>query len=68
VAERLAADGAHVVGVDRAAGATLAADVSDEGQVDALYTRALDRPYVPLTQRLGLVTPRGFDAVAAGEP
>ena len=33
-----------------------------------LYTRALDRPYVPLTQRLGLVTPRGFDAVAAGEP
>jgi soluble lytic murein transglycosylase len=26
-----------------------------------LYTRALDRPYVPLTQRLGTVPPRDFD-------
>lgn len=26
-----------------------------------LYTRALDRPYVALTQRLGVVTPRGAD-------
>ena len=25
-----------------------------------LYTRALDRPYVPLTQRLGTVPPRDF--------
>ncbi len=33
-----------------------------------LYTRALDRPYVPLTQRLGTVTPRDFDNVAAMQP
>lgn len=33
-----------------------------------LYTRALDRPYVPLTQRLGVVTPRDLDSVAASEP
>jgi len=33
-----------------------------------LYTRALDRPYVPLTQRLGIVTPRDMDNVAATEP
>lgn len=33
-----------------------------------LYTRALDRPYVPLTQRLGTVTPRDVDSVAASEP
>ncbi len=32
-----------------------------------LYTRALDRPYVALTQRLGVVTPRDFDVVAATE-
>ncbi len=30
-----------------------------------LYTHALGRPYVPLTQRLGVVTPRGSDIVAA---
>src|SRR5579862_181273 len=30
-----------------------------------LYTRALDRPYVPLTKRLGVVTPRDFDNIAA---
>lgn len=29
-----------------------------------LYTRMLDRPYVPLTQRLGVVTPRGADDAA----
>jgi soluble lytic murein transglycosylase len=33
-----------------------------------VYTKALDRPYVPLTQRLGVVTPRGFESVAASEP
>jgi soluble lytic murein transglycosylase len=33
-----------------------------------LYTRALDRPYVPLTQRLGVVTPRSDDALAAAAP
>ncbi|MGE5171854.1 MAG: transglycosylase SLT domain-containing protein [Rudaea sp.] len=33
-----------------------------------LYTRALDRPYVPLTQRLGTVTPRGFDDFATTDP
>jgi hypothetical protein len=33
-----------------------------------VYTKALDRPYVPLTQRLGVVTPRGFDSIAATEP
>ena len=34
-----------------------------------LYTHALGRPYVALTQRLGVVTPRGSDIVAAtGEP
>ena len=33
-----------------------------------LYTRALDRRYVPLTERLGSVTPRGFDNVAATDP
>ncbi|HEY7786902.1 MAG TPA: transglycosylase SLT domain-containing protein [Casimicrobiaceae bacterium] len=33
-----------------------------------LYTRALDRPYVPLTQRLGTVTPRDFDNVAVVNP
>jgi soluble lytic murein transglycosylase len=33
-----------------------------------LYTRALDRPYVPLTQRLGTVTPRDFGSVAATDP
>jgi soluble lytic murein transglycosylase len=32
-----------------------------------LYARALDRPYVPLTKRLGMVTPRGFDD-DAGDP
>jgi soluble lytic murein transglycosylase len=30
-----------------------------------LYTQALGRPYVALTQRLGVVTPRGSDIVAA---
>jgi soluble lytic murein transglycosylase len=30
-----------------------------------LYTHALGRPYVPLTQRLGVVTPRASDIVAA---
>jgi peptidoglycan lytic transglycosylase len=30
-----------------------------------VYTHALGRPYVPLTQRLGVVTPRGADFVAA---
>jgi soluble lytic murein transglycosylase len=30
-----------------------------------LYTQALGRPYVALTQRLGVVTPRGSDTVAA---
>ena len=33
-----------------------------------LYTRALDRPYVSLTQRLGMVTPRDTDNVAISEP
>jgi soluble lytic murein transglycosylase len=33
-----------------------------------LYTRALDRPYVPLTKRLGVVAPRDFDNIAATEP
>jgi len=33
-----------------------------------LYSRALDRPYVPLTQRLGVVTPRDLDSAAASEP
>lgn len=33
-----------------------------------LYTRALDRPYVPLTKRLGVVTPRDFDNIATTEP
>jgi len=33
-----------------------------------LYSRALDRPYVPLTQRLGVVTPRELDSVADSEP
>ena len=33
-----------------------------------VYTKALDRPYVPLTQRLGVVTPRGFESVAVSEP
>jgi soluble lytic murein transglycosylase len=33
-----------------------------------LYTRALDRPYVPLTRRLGTVSPRDVDSVAASEP
>ena len=33
-----------------------------------LYTRALDRPYVSLTQRLGVVTPRDFDSAAITEP
>jgi len=28
-----------------------------------VYTRTLDRPYVALTERLGVVTPRGADAV-----
>ncbi|HSC23350.1 MAG TPA: transglycosylase SLT domain-containing protein [Casimicrobiaceae bacterium] len=32
-----------------------------------LYTHALDRPYVSLTQRLGVVTPRDFESVAASE-
>ena len=30
-----------------------------------LYTHTLERPYVSLTQRLGVVTPRGLDSVAA---
>jgi soluble lytic murein transglycosylase len=30
-----------------------------------LYSRALGRPYVSLTERLGVVTPRGADTVAA---
>ena len=30
-----------------------------------LYTRALGRPYVSLTERLGVVTPRGADNLAA---
>jgi peptidoglycan lytic transglycosylase len=30
-----------------------------------LYTQALGRPYVALTQRLGVVTPRSSDAIAA---
>lgn len=33
-----------------------------------LYTRALDRPYVSLTQRLGVVTPRDFGNVAVTDP
>jgi hypothetical protein len=33
-----------------------------------LYTRALDRSYVPLTRRLGVVTPRDFDNIATTEP
>jgi soluble lytic murein transglycosylase len=33
-----------------------------------LYARALERPYIPLTQRLGVVTPRGSDSVAASDP
>jgi peptidoglycan lytic transglycosylase len=30
-----------------------------------LYSRTLERPYVPLSQRLGTVTPRGMDTVDA---
>jgi soluble lytic murein transglycosylase len=30
-----------------------------------IYTHALGRPYVALTERLGVVTPRGVDSVAA---
>jgi soluble lytic murein transglycosylase len=30
-----------------------------------VYTHALGRPHVALTQRLGVVTPRGSDVVAA---
>jgi soluble lytic murein transglycosylase len=33
-----------------------------------LYARALDRPFVPLTQRLGIVTPRGFDDAVVTDP
>ncbi|HEX6137362.1 MAG TPA: transglycosylase SLT domain-containing protein [Casimicrobiaceae bacterium] len=33
-----------------------------------LYTRALDRPYVALTQRLGVVTPRGAADVEVTDP
>ena len=33
-----------------------------------IYAAALERPYVPLTKRLGVVTPRGFQSVAASEP
>jgi hypothetical protein len=33
-----------------------------------VYAHALDRPYVGLTQRLGVVTPRDSAVVAAGEP
>jgi NAD(P)-dependent dehydrogenase (short-subunit alcohol dehydrogenase family) len=44
VAERLERDGADVVRVDIApVDGVLTADVSDEGQVEALYTRALER-------------------------
>jgi hypothetical protein len=32
-----------------------------------VYTHALGRPYVALTQRLGVVTPRGADFVATSE-
>jgi hypothetical protein len=30
-----------------------------------LYTHALGRPYVSLVERLGVVTPRGADGLAA---
>jgi NAD(P)-dependent dehydrogenase (short-subunit alcohol dehydrogenase family) len=44
VAERLERDGADVIRVDIApVDGILTADVSDEGQVEALYTRALER-------------------------
>jgi hypothetical protein len=33
-----------------------------------LYTRALDRPYVALTERLGVVTPRGYESAVAIDP
>jgi soluble lytic murein transglycosylase len=33
-----------------------------------LYTRALDRPYVALTQRLGVVTPRGAENAEVTDP
>ena len=34
-----------------------------------LYTHALGRPYVALTQRLGVVRPRGSDDIpAAADP
>jgi peptidoglycan lytic transglycosylase len=33
-----------------------------------LYSQTLDRPYVPLTKRLGTVTPRDAAAMAASEP
>ena len=32
-----------------------------------IYTRALDRPYVALTDRLGVVTPRGADTLPASQ-
>jgi soluble lytic murein transglycosylase len=33
-----------------------------------LYTHTLDRPYVPLSQRLGVVPPRGMDPIDTSDP
>jgi NAD(P)-dependent dehydrogenase (short-subunit alcohol dehydrogenase family) len=43
IAERLERDGADVVGIDAARGATLQADVADEGQVDRAVAAAVER-------------------------
>jgi soluble lytic murein transglycosylase len=33
-----------------------------------LYSHTLERPYVPLSQRLGVIPPRGVDPIDAGDP
>jgi soluble lytic murein transglycosylase len=33
-----------------------------------LYSHTLERPYVPLSQRLGVVPPRGVDPIDASDP
>jgi NAD(P)-dependent dehydrogenase (short-subunit alcohol dehydrogenase family) len=43
IAERLVRDGADVVGIDAAPGATLQADVADEAQVDRAVAAAVER-------------------------
>ena len=33
-----------------------------------LYSHTLDRPYIPLSQRLGVIPPRGIDLIEASDP